>query len=98
MVDSQGQPATWASVVSGYMNRRSNFLCPSATADEAAIVASGRDNAPGQGLKPHPAHTELLTYGFFGAYSTYPISQVENPNQVVIIAETSNLGAHGTYD
>jgi hypothetical protein len=98
LLDPKGIPFAWTSVISQYVNNRSSFLCPSATADEVSTVASMRTDKPEQELKEHPANTELVTYGMYAAYSTFLISQVENPNVVITMAETSNMGARGSFD
>jgi hypothetical protein len=97
LTNDKGISPTWASVVSQYMSARQSFLCPSAIAEEAVAVAGMRP-APEQKLKPHPANSELLTYGMYAAYDTFPISQVDNPNSAIIVAETSNMGARDSYD
>jgi hypothetical protein len=98
LLDPKGTPFAWTSVLSQYVNKRASFLCPSATAEEAATVATMRKELPEQKLKAHPGNTELVTYGMYAAYSTFLISQVENPNVVIAIAETSNMGARGSFD
>ena len=98
LLDPKGNAFAWTSVVSQYMNKRASFLCPSATAEEAVIVSTMRKDKPDQKLREHPENTELLTYGMYAAYSTFLISQVENPNVVVMLAETSNLGARDSFD
>ena len=81
-----GLPYTWVSDVQEHMNPRANFLCPSASPDE--IVYSEGRNA-----------TKIpLTYGMFAPYGGYLRSIIDNPDQTVIIAETSNFGADGTYN
>jgi hypothetical protein len=98
LLDRKGMPFTWAGVISQYMNKRQSFLCPTAIADEAEAVASMRKDGPEQELKKHPEGSELLTYGMYLAYNAFPITQVENPNNTVVVAETSNMGARGTFD
>ncbi len=98
LLDPKGIPFAWASVVSQYMNKRASFLCPSATAEETVTVSTMRKDRTVETLKEHPANTELLTYGMYAAYSTFLISQIENPNVVITIAETSNMGARGSFD
>ncbi|HSI73395.1 MAG TPA: hypothetical protein VK934_09465 [Fimbriimonas sp.] len=98
IVDARGFPATtWASDISEYMNARASFLCPSAIREEAATIPTGR-TAPEQKLKDHPDRTELISYGMYAAYSGFPVALVENPGNTVIVGETSNLGARGSYD
>lgn len=83
-----GHVYTWASDISGYMNPRSSFLCPSAKESEVVIT----EDPKGQN------RTFLSSYGMYSAYGSVLMSLVENPDQTVIIAETSNNGASGTAD
>lgn len=81
-----GMPFTWASDVQEFMNARASFLCPTAQPEEAVITES---------LKG----TKLpVTYGMYAPYSAYLRSMIEDPDQTIIVAETSNFGANGTYD
>jgi hypothetical protein len=98
LLDGRGLPGTtWASDISEYMNARANFLCPSSLAQEVAAIPTAR-TAPEQKLKEHPERTELISYGMYAAYSGFPVAMVENPGSTVIVAETSNLGARGSFD
>lgn len=98
--NKEGIPYTWASAISKYMKDRDSFLCPTAKPEEAATILTMRDKThrPKQELKPVPDDAELISYGFYIAYNTFLVSEIENPNQVVIVCETSNMGALGTSD
>jgi hypothetical protein len=83
-----GHVYTWASDVSQYMTARASFLCPSAKPDEIMQVEDPRSSKK----------TIPLTYGMYAPYGGYLSSLVENPNQTIILGETSNRGAEGSYD
>jgi hypothetical protein len=80
-------PGTWGGDVIGSMQRGS-LVCPSAQPDE--IVQTAHPESSKRALP--------MTYGMYAPYGAYPRSSVENPDQVVLIAETSNLGSQGTFD
>jgi hypothetical protein len=83
-----GKVYTWASDISGYMNARASFQCPSAEESELVKTEDPRgDNK-----------TILTSYGMYSAYGSCLTSLVENPDQTIIIAETSNQGARNTSD
>lgn len=88
MLDGQGRPFTWASLVAGGMNSRSDFVCPSADPSEIA-----RTQDPESTKKTLP-----MTYGMYGVYGGYPIAHIGNPDEAVLVAETSNFGAEDTFD
>ena len=85
---STGRVYTWASDVANYMSARASFLCPSADPNEIVQVEDPRTNAA----------TIPLSYGMYAPYSGYLTTTVENPDQTIIIAETSNLGTNQTFD
>ncbi|MFZ4506636.1 MAG: hypothetical protein ACOYON_02940 [Fimbriimonas sp.] len=85
-----GHPRTWASDIAVYMNPRASFRCPSASADEVVLVDGTSGWNKGKPIE--------LSYGMYAPYSGVLRSIVENPNSVVIIAETSNGGAGSTYN
>ncbi len=94
--DDHGNPSlgetglayTWADDISKYMStRRASFVCPSALPEEIGHI-EGWDS-------PTPI---AISYGMYVPYSTFLTSLVENPDQQVIVAETSNVGSAGTYD
>lgn len=79
---------TWGGDILSGMGNRATLTCPSAQPEEIVHVAD-----PRQGRKPLP-----MTYGMYAPYGAYPRSSVDNPDQVVLIAETSNRGARDTFD
>lgn len=81
-----GLPYTWASDAAEFMSPRSSFLCPSASPDEIVYVE-------GKGGTKIP-----VTYGMYAPYGGYLRSIVDNPDQTIILAETSNNGALKTFD
>jgi hypothetical protein len=86
-LDAQGRASTFATLLAPYMSR-ATFQCPSAKTEEAVRTED-------------PASIELTmltTYGMFAPYSAYPRYLITNPNQVVLLAETSNHGARKTYN
>jgi hypothetical protein len=83
-----GHVYTWASDISGYMNVRSSFLCPSADPSELVMTEDPRG----------ANRTFMSSYGMYQAYGSCLTSLIENPDQAVVVAETSNGGALGTYD
>lgn len=87
-LQASGAPYTWASDLQEYMNPRVNFRCPSADPDE---VSRSQDVRTEKGSFP-------LSYGMFAPMSSFNRSLVEDPDEAVLVAETSNLGADDTYD
>lgn len=81
-----GLPYTWASDASEFMSPRSSFLCPAATPEEIVYV-EGQNNAK-----------IPVTYGMYAPYGGYLRAIVDNPDQTIILAETSNAGARKTYN
>jgi hypothetical protein len=81
-----GLPYTWASDVSGFMNPRASFRCPTAAEPEVAYV-EGRD---GNRLP--------VTYGMYSPYGAFLRAIVNDPDQTILIAETSNFGALDTFN
>ncbi len=82
-----GRVFTWASLIQGNMNTRTNFVCPSAKKEENVTV---------EGIETIKRFQS--SYGMYAPYSAYPRDLVENPDQTALIAETSNFGSNGTYN
>ncbi|MCX7798885.1 MAG: hypothetical protein N2109_00910 [Fimbriimonadales bacterium] len=83
-----GKPFTWASTINEYMSKRAKFRCPAASAEELVIAA-------------HPYESDQqvpMSYGMYLPRSTAALSSISDPARSVLIAETSNRGARGTYD
>ncbi len=93
--DDKGQPDiskdgiayTWISDIFPLKADRIDFTCPTASAEDIAYSANPKGGAP------IPS-----TYGFYAPYASYSTELVENPDTVVILAETSNHGANMSYD
>jgi prepilin-type processing-associated H-X9-DG protein len=83
-----GKPFTWASSIQEGMNKRGSFRCPSAHDDEIVTAINPLDNK--KDLQ--------MSYGMYTAWSAYPSSMITNPEQAVLISETSNHGSRDTYD
>lgn len=83
-----GNPYTWVSDVAPFMNSRQNFLCPTATPAEAVHNESAESTKK----------TVLSAYGMYVPFGGVLTSLVENPDEAILIAETSNLGSNGTLD
>ena len=89
MVDSKNRPYTWESLVIGDMNTRSaSFTCDTANSPEAS-----------EAQDPESSKNSIFSdYGMYGVYGGAPISHISNPDEAVLIAETSNAGNGETYD
>jgi len=87
-LQTSGAPYTWASDLQDYMSPRVNFRCPSAVHAE---LTRSQDIHSVNGSFP-------LSYGMFAPLSSFNRSLIEDPDEAVLIAETSNLGAENTYD
>lgn len=84
---SKGRVNTWVSLIAPGVNKpEENFRCPAAQEDE--LVANA---APG-------GKTYLSSYGLFGAYASISVGDIDAPGTQIMVAETSNLGARGSYD
>lgn len=86
-VDQNGLPYTWISDINSLKSDRASFVCQTAADDEASMSV---DPATGEAIPS--------TFGFYAPYSTYSVNMVDNPDTVVILAETSNGGSQGSYD
>ncbi|MEI7577322.1 MAG: hypothetical protein WCK51_10545 [Armatimonadota bacterium] len=82
-----GYPYTWVSDIQPLMSIRATFVCPSADPSEYAYSASPT------GGDPIPS-----TYGMYAAYSSSPTKEVENADNIVLVAETANAGASETFN
>lgn len=87
-LDSLGVPSVWASTLvnlSGFDPKRS-FMCPSATESDVLHV----EGTEGK-IMP-------LSYGLFAGVAERSKSDFANASSVVMITETDNGGAEGTFD
>lgn len=85
-----GIPLTWMTVIANRMSSKASFLCPSAQPDEQV-----KNVNPGLKSIEGPI---VSSYGMYGAWSAFPRSYVSNPNESILVAETSNRGSGGTYN
>lgn len=85
-LSENGEAYTWISDVQPFLTKRASFVCPTATAPEAVPNE-------GEGGKTLPS-----TYGMYAPYAGILTSLVEAPDQIILVAETSNHGAKATYD
>jgi len=83
---TSGYPYTWASDIIDLMSPRSTFVCPSAEVSEITKIEGHND-------KPVP-----ITYGMYEPYGGYLRTIIANPDQTVLISETSNHGAESSFD
>ena len=88
MLQKSGAPYTWASDLQEYMNPRVTFVCPSAEEAERT--------------KSQDSHNSMksfeLSYGMFAPLSGFNRSLVEDPDNAVLVGETSNRGSEHTFD
>lgn len=80
-----GAANTWVQLVEGQTKESVSTVCQSA----------GRQD-------PVQVHGEAgvrgLTYGMYAPLGGEPMDLVDNPDQAVLLGETANMGASGTYD
>jgi hypothetical protein len=83
-----GQLHCWATIPSirGSIDPHRDLDCPSATDEESVPVAASGHS------------TERLSYGMYMALGSAPLSSIENPSTALMLGETSNFGAHESYD
>ena len=85
--DKDGIAYTWISDIYPLKTSRIDFVCQTATKEDIAYSANPK------GGDPIPS-----TYGFYAPYSSFSTELVENPDTVIILAETSNNGANQSFD
>lgn len=83
-----GLPLTWATQIQPYLNVRQNFDCPTAAPEEGLPV---------YGLDPKKPQFRL-TYGMYRGVSSVPLNRIPNPDETIVVAETANAGANGSFD
>ncbi|MCW5939462.1 MAG: hypothetical protein KF884_01970 [Fimbriimonadaceae bacterium] len=83
-----GLPVTWSTQIEPYMTARQNFVCPTCKPEAKSRAVS---ITPGKGQHD-------CTYGMYRALSSAARNLIANPSQIVIVAETSNLGAEGVFN
>lgn len=83
------KPYVWASLIQPYISQRASFECPAAEDDEKMPTLGGG------GLN---GDDFLLTYGMYLPMSAKPYMSLSRPQGTVLLAETSNFGAQGSYN
>lgn len=93
VADAEGNPYifngsvnTWMTQVKGYMSKKVSTVCPSSSKEEYV------QNEDAEGT------TFFSTYAMYQPYSGVEMSRVKNPGQTVLIVESTNNGAMGSYD
>lgn len=92
---ANGRLSTWMSQAFRYQPKESIYRCPAA-ADDELVPSEGRVENP----TTHQMETRtiLSSYGMYRPYGGAVSTNIERSSQTVIIAETSNRGAQGSYD
>jgi len=89
VVDAEtGAPITWMSLIEPHMGSRTDFVCPSADPAERTTDFSFQKGVG----------SFASTYGMYRGLSCVPLNRIPNSGTSVLIAETSESGAGGTYD
>ena len=81
-------PYTWISDVAGYMGPRASFVCPSSSKEEQTVMEDPKTSTA----------NIMASYGMYAPYGGMKTYNIEYPDQVVLVAETSNLGSATSYD
>ncbi len=87
-LDASGLPYTWIDDASAFLNARAGLTCPSAQPNE--LTSMQHPTEMGKKLES--------TYGMYAPYASALLSIVENPDEQIVVGETSNFGASGSYD
>jgi len=76
----------WANLVDAYMKSDASFRCPKSTKEENYL--------------DHHADGSLMevSYGLYAPYAGYSLSDIEDADSVILVAEVCNRGANDTYD
>ena len=80
-----GRVETWASAMKVYHNGRTELRCPASEDDEDARTEWGGADVP-------------ITYGLYAAHATVNTTNIDSPDETILIAETSDLGTQGSFD
>ena len=88
VLQPSGAPYTWASDLQEYMSSRVSFKCPSALDSE--LSRSQDSHANNKSFE--------MSYGLFAPMSGFNRALVEDPDEAVLVGETSNRGANNTFD
>lgn len=88
MIDSRGRSINWATLLHSHMSARHSFRCPSAQPNEVTPTQHSSD----------PKATIELSYGMVISMSTRSYDRIADPDDTILIAETINGGASGSYN
>lgn len=88
LIGSGRVPDSWVSKIQRYMTERQNFVCPTSKPEERVTSIAGVEKQK----------TVESSYGFYRGLSSVPTARIPNPAEIVAVAESSNLGALGSYD
>ncbi|RYG27951.1 hypothetical protein EON81_29325, partial [bacterium] len=78
-------PVTWASYIRPYHNGKTSLACPSALEGEAAMTEWGGSSVP-------------ISYGFYAGHASVVRANIDDQDETILLAETSSLGAQGSFD
>lgn len=87
LVEKDGGLYTWAFLIDPFMKSNTDFKCPKASEDECYF--------------DHKSDTGKLmpvSYGMYLPHGGLPISNIPNPEEAILITETSALGSKDTFD
>lgn len=87
--ESERLPVVWASHLGDYIPKSVEFACRSSQHDEGAHVFMYSST------RSWSVH---LTYGLYAPLSGLPVGDVINPDNTIMLAETSNQGAADSFD
>lgn len=93
----KGMPIVWASRVAGMLPSEVDLTCPTAHAEENTKV-NGRLVSRTRGPEEVVSDHINLSYGMYGPLSSRPVSDILDEAGTVLIGETANHGARGTYN
>ena len=80
-------PYTWISDIAPLLSKRTKLICPAA--DESEVAYS---------VNPEGGPPIGSTYGLYMPYANAIFGNIDSPDRVVLLTETSNAGSLGTYD
>ncbi|MBX7132989.1 MAG: hypothetical protein K1X67_09965 [Fimbriimonadaceae bacterium] len=88
MLDSAKRPFTWGSLIQRFAKREGIFKCPSADESENLLAQDPQTTKK----------SVAMSYGMYVGLASQPSSLVRSPATTVIVSETSNHGANGTFN
>lgn len=91
-------PVVWSSAIAPFMNDRLSFTCPAADESEAVRVNGTTTVSTMFNPKAKVINHVDLTYGMYVAMGTKPRSDFISPESTILLAETANHGAQGSFN